>query len=89
MADFLTMRHEVKDFDVWKKAYDADAPNRLASGLTDLLLVRHADNPNIVGLAFAAADLGKARAMTQSPELRDTMQNAGVTSQPEVHFWTK
>jgi hypothetical protein len=86
MTDFVTILHECRDFGAWKPVYDADAPNRAAAGLTDLVCVRGAENPNLVGLIFAAGDLAKAKAMTESAELRDKMQTAGVIGAPTITF---
>jgi hypothetical protein len=86
MAEFLTIIHEVKDFAAWKPVYDADAPNRAAAGLTDLLLGRNSANPNRVGLIFGITDRAKAETMMQSPKLRETMENAGVLGVPMTRF---
>jgi hypothetical protein len=86
MADFLTVIHECKDFAAWKSIYDADAPNRAAAGLSDILLVRHADNPNRVALLFGVNDRAKAKGMLESPQLRETMERAGVIGTPAMRF---
>jgi hypothetical protein len=86
MADFLTIRHQVADFVPWKAAYDADAPNRAAAGLTDLVCARGAEDPDLVGLIFAVGDPARARAMVQSDALRETMRKAGVVGAPLVSF---
>jgi hypothetical protein len=86
MTDVLPVIHECKDFAHWKTAYDADAPNRKAAGLTDLLVGRLSTNPNVVGLIFTVSDQAKAKAMVSSPELRETMQKAGIIGKPDVHF---
>lgn len=86
MTDVLTVIHECKDFAQWKKGYDADAPNRKAAGVTDLVLVRLSTNPNVIGLVLGVSDLAKAKAMVASPALRETMQKAGIIGTPDVHF---
>jgi hypothetical protein len=86
MAEFLTIIHEVKDFAAWKPVYDADAPNRAAAGLTDVLLGRDSANPNLVGLIFGISDRAKAEAMMQSPKLRETMEHAGVIGAPKARI---
>jgi hypothetical protein len=86
MADFLTIIHECKDFKTWKVAYDADAGNRKAAGLTDLMLVHASDNPNRVALLFGVSDVSKAKAMVTSDALRETMQKAGVIGAPSIFF---
>ena len=86
MSEFLTVVHECTEFRHWKTAYDADAGNRKAAGLTDLMLARQATNPNMIGLVFGVSDHAKAKAMVASPVLREVMQKAGIVGAPDVHF---
>jgi hypothetical protein len=86
MANFLTVVHQCKNFPVWKKAYDADAPNRAAAGLTDLHVLRETDNPNLVALMFGVSDVSKAQAFAASPTLADAMADAGVIGAPMLRF---
>ncbi|MEO6078555.1 MAG: hypothetical protein ABIQ86_02090 [Steroidobacteraceae bacterium] len=86
MREFLTLVHECADFDKWKADYDADAGNRQAAGLTDLVLVRQADRPNVIALIFEVSDSAKAMAFVTSRVLREVMQKAGITGAPDVHF---
>ena len=86
MAEFLTILHECEDFNTWKTGYDADAPNRKAAGLADLMIVRGDTNSNLVALLFGVSDMSKAKAMVASDGLRDAMQRAGVVGAPTIHF---
>ena len=86
MSEILTVVHECTEFSRWKAVYDADAGNRRAAGLTDLMLVRLAVKPNVIALVFGVGDLAKAKAMVASPALRDAMQKAGIVGAPDVHF---
>jgi hypothetical protein len=86
MADYLTLMHECKDFPVWKKAYDADAPRRTAAGLTEVHVLREQDNPNLVGLMFGVSDVGRAKAFTSSPDLAATMKAAGIIGTPRMRL---
>jgi hypothetical protein len=88
MAEILTVLHECTDFNRWKPVYEADAPNRRAAGLSDLLMLRNADNPNLIALVMRVGDHAKAQTMLASPQLRDAMQKAGVIGKPETHFRT-
>jgi hypothetical protein len=49
-------------------------------------LLRSVDNPNEVVLLFEAEDLRKAQAFTESSDLRQAMQKAGVVGQPDILF---
>jgi hypothetical protein len=86
MANYLTILHEVKDFPVWKKAYDADAPRRTAAGLTEIHVLREHDTPNLVALMFEVSDVGRAKALATSPDLAATMKAAGVIGTPRVRL---
>jgi len=83
---FVLIRHKVRDFATWKTAYDADQGRRTEAGLTEKHLLRSADDANEVVMLFAAEDLDRARALTGSAELRETMQKAGVIDKPDVYF---
>jgi hypothetical protein len=86
MANFLTVIHECKDFLVWKKAYDADAPRRAAAGLTEIHVLREHDNSNLVALMLGVSDVARAEAFTRSPDLAATMKAAGILGAPTMRF---
>ena len=86
MANYLTITHECKDYPTWKKAYDADAPNRAAAGLTEIHLVREHDNANLVALVFGVSDVGRAKAFATSPNLAAAMKAAGIIGTPRARF---
>ena len=86
MANYLTVIHECKDYPTWKKAYDADAPNRAAAGLTGIHVLREHDNANLVALMFGVSDVGRAKAFATSPNLAATMKAAGIIGTPRVRF---
>ena len=86
MANYLTVIHECKDYPTWKKAYDADAPNRAAAGLTDIHVLREHANANLVALMFGVSDVGRAKAFTTSPDLAATMKAAGIIGTPRLRF---
>lgn len=86
MANYLTVVHECKDYSSWKKAYDADAPNRAAAGLTEIHVLRELDNANLVALMFGVGDMARAKAFVTSPDLASTMKAAGIVGTPTVRF---
>src|SRR5450631_1782116 len=86
MANYLTVIHECKDYPTWKKAFEADAPNRAAAGLTDIHVLREHDNANLVALMFGVSDVGRAKAFAASPDLAATMKAAGIVGTPRVRF---
>lgn len=86
MANYMLVRHKVKDFTDWKREYDAHSPKRVEAGLADKYVLRGADDPNEIIVLFEAHDLEGARAFAASADLRDTMQKAGVVDKPDVYF---
>ena len=86
MANFMLIRHKVKDFENWKAGYDAHQPKRAEAGLTEKYLLRGSDDPNEVVALFEAQDLSRAKAFATSAELREKMQEVGVVDQPDIYF---
>jgi hypothetical protein len=86
VANYLTVIHECKDYPTWKKAYDGDAPNRAAAGLTGIHVLREHDNANLVALMFGVSDVGRAKAFATSPDLAGAMKAAGIVGTPRVRF---
>jgi quinol monooxygenase YgiN len=74
----------VEDVDRWKATFDDDEPNRRAAGILGHHINRAEDDPNLITLFLALSDLDKAEAFSQSPELGEAMQKAGVMAPPEI-----
>ncbi|MFM6925311.1 MAG: hypothetical protein ACKOU7_07385 [Ferruginibacter sp.] len=85
--DFMEISHTVKDYGVWKKAFDADSAARNAAGLGFIVLAKQTDNPNDLCITFSAADINKAKAFAADPRLKDVMEKNGVTSKPDIGYW--
>ncbi len=86
MSGYMLVRHKVKDYTVWKRAYDAHLPKRMEAGLTEKNLFRNDGDPNEVIILFEAKDLGLARKFGESQDLRETMEKAGVIDKPDIYF---
>ena len=85
----LFVRHEVADYGVWRKAFDAFAPTAKKSGAINGSVYRSADNPNDVTVTHDFHSVEKARAFAASPELKAAMEKAGVKGAPQVWIATK
>ena len=83
---YVLVRHKVEDYAKWKKVFDEHSATRKASGCKGGQLLRNADNPNELVILLEWKELAKARQFTQSDDLRQTMQRAGVTDQPNVYY---
>ena len=86
MANFMLIRHRVKDFKNWKAGYDAHLPKRVEAGLSEKYLLRGSDDPNEVVALFEAQDLSRAKAFSTSAELREKIQEVGVVDKPDIYF---
>ncbi len=86
MFTYVLVRHKVKDFSVWKRAFDAHLPKRIEAGLTERHLFRSASDANEVIILYEAKDLDRAREFTESADLRETMEKAGVIDKPDIYF---
>jgi hypothetical protein len=83
---YVLVRHKVQDYTKWKLLFDQDATNRKAIGSKGGYLFRNIDNPNEVVILLDTDDLAKVRQFIQSDDLRETMQQGGVSDQPDVYF---
>lgn len=79
----LFLHHPVADFDKWRPVYDGDSPRRDAAGLTNVRVLRDADDPTSVWLV-ADGDPSAMRELLRDPTLSETMHTAGVTAPPEL-----
>lgn len=85
--DVVEITHTVKDFAVWKKAFDADELNRKGSGLNFVVIGRRNENPNNVTVVLHASDIAKAKTFSASPKLKEVMEKNGVISKPEFNYY--
>jgi hypothetical protein len=83
----LFLHHPVADFDMWRPVFDGDAARRESVGLTNVRVLRDADDPNSVWLV-ADGDPAKMDEMLADPELGKAMQEAGVTAPPQLFVST-
>jgi hypothetical protein len=78
----VLVRHKVKDWAVWKKAFDSHKQVRVDAGLTDRVVGHAVGDDHDVVLVFAVADVAKAKAFMESKDLKDKMNEAGVVGPP-------
>jgi hypothetical protein len=82
----VIVRHKVKDFAAWKKAFDGHAGAQKAAGLSNPRIFRSADDANETVVLFDAKDIAAAKQFSAAPDLKSTMQAAGVVDQPTMYF---
>jgi hypothetical protein len=82
----VVVRHKVKDYATWKKAFDGHAEAQKAAGLSNPRVYRSADDRNEAVILFDTSDIAAAKKFAASPDLKSTMQAAGVTDQPTIYL---
>ncbi len=80
----VVITHEVKDYATWRKAYDADEPNRKSGGFKVWGVYADVNNPNQVSVIGEFPTAAAAAAFTSSPKLKEVMEKAGVIGKPEI-----
>ncbi len=83
MKTLLVVTHEVKEYSTWKQAFDEGEQMRNDAGLKLVGVFQAADNQNMVTVITEAPNVEVAQGMTTHPELKATMEKAGVISAPE------
>ncbi len=85
----MFVRHDVKDFGVWKAAYEAFDAERKTMGVRGDAVFQAADNPNNVTAWHDFETMASAQAFAGSERLKQVMTDAGVASAPSVWFTTQ
>ncbi len=80
----IFLQHRVADYDAWRPVFDEDVERRSAAGLSEIGVFRKAGDENLVLLVWSAENVEGFQSMLTSEELKAKMQEAGVTSEPEV-----
>jgi hypothetical protein len=86
---FAIIQNEVKDFDEWKKIFDADQPAIAAAGAKLLGVYREIDNPNKITMVYEAANVELYHTLMSDPERQAQIQQAGVIGMPTATFLNK
>lgn len=76
--DRLMMTHRVKDWDSWKKEFDAHQSIRNAAGLMDRGVGYSVDDNHMVTIVQAVTDMKNAQDFLRSSDLKERMEKAGV-----------
>jgi hypothetical protein len=83
---FLTISHEIKNYDSWKTVYDKFDAQRKEAGIFELFIKKDLSNSNSITVFAEVTNLEKAKAFMSSTSLKDGMKEAGVTSPPNIIF---
>jgi quinol monooxygenase YgiN len=82
----LFIRQKVKDYIIWKAAFDASLGTRQASGERSYQIFQPDDDPNNLLLFFEWDSLTNARTFMTSPEMKEVMGQAGVIESSEAYY---
>ena len=82
----MFIRHKVKDYAAWRKAYDAFDPERAALGVTGHRVFYSVDEPNDITVWHDFPTAQAAKAFASSERLKAVMHQAGVEGTSEVWF---
>jgi heme-degrading monooxygenase HmoA len=82
---YLLVRQEFEDYERWKQIFDEHGAARQENGGQGGTLYRNADDPDEAVILFEWDNLENARRYAQSVDLRDALQRAGVTDQPDIY----
>ena len=85
----MFVRHDVADYGVWRKAFDAFAPTQKKLGVIYKAVYQSTDNANDVTVIHDFHSLEKAKAFAASPELKAAMEKSGVKGAPQIWYTTK
>jgi hypothetical protein len=85
----IILNTEVKKYSDWRKIYDADEENRLKAGLHITGVYQSVNNPNIVTLIGEAPSVEAITSFMANPDLKATMERAGVIGRPDVKIFNK
>jgi quinol monooxygenase YgiN len=82
----LIIRHEVRDYAAWKRAFDRHGSARSAAGVIGHAVSRSERNPNVVVIYLQAESLEALRAFAAAPDVKAVMAAAGVVGAPDLSF---
>jgi hypothetical protein len=82
------LSHSVADFDRWLEGYDEAGDLQKAHGIVGQAANRSIDDPALAIVYHQAESFDTLRAFLDNEQLKAKMQEAGVTSVPEVQFVT-
>jgi hypothetical protein len=85
----MFIRHDVADYSVWRKGYDAYAPTQKKMGVIFEAVYQAVENPNDVTVIHDFHSLEKAKAFAASSDLKETMGKLGVKGPPQIWYTSK
>ena len=88
MSATLAIRHQVRDYAAWRKAYDEAEPLRAQHGCVAQRVMRIPDDGNDLFVTHDFPTAEQAESFAHDPALRETLGRAGVEGAPRVEIFT-
>jgi hypothetical protein len=85
----VILSHKVANFSEWKVGFDKGESLRVKHGVKTAGVYTSVDNPNDVTILTEHPSVEALNGFLNSPELKASMENAGVLSVPEVKVMIK
>jgi len=85
----VMVKHKVKDYDTWKKAFEGDKQARTDAGLTDRALGYEFGDNHMVSMVFLISDMKKAEDFSKSDALKKKMEEGGVEGPPTFFYYNQ
>jgi hypothetical protein len=82
----MFVRHIVRDYRLWRKAYNAFDKERKTMGVKRHAVYRSVAKPNDVTVSHDFPNVRVAKAFVKSRRLKQVMKAAGVKSTPTIWF---
>ncbi len=80
----VIVKHKVKDYDAWRKAFDAESDMKDKGGVVMAHVFQSPSDPTDVTVIARFKDEASAKAFTSSPELKAAMEKSGVVGEPQI-----
>ena len=88
MSATLAVRHHVRDYTAWRKAYDELEPLRAQYGCVAQRVMQLPGDSNDVFVTHDFPTAEQAEGFAHDPALREGMGRAGVEGAPRIEIFT-
>lgn len=86
--NIMTVRHKVADYTKWLAGFESADSMKAANGLHNYVIGRSIEDSSMLLVAVKADDMAKAKAFSNSAELKARMKEHGVMGKPDMDFVT-
>ena len=80
----VVVKHRVRDYADWRRAFDAYLQSRKAGGEKAYQILHPADEPNNLTVIFEWDSAENVQAFLEGRKLKEAMREAGVIEAPDI-----